>query len=54
MQSAVSTGELGSWKYDDEDSMASDGDDQAVATDGVLGLIRQLQKGDDNRTTSGI
>ena len=55
-QIAVNTGELGSWKYDDEESVTSnEQDDQAVAKDGVLGLIRQLKtQGEGNRIAPGL
>ncbi|ETN46611.1 uncharacterized protein HMPREF1541_00797 [Cyphellophora europaea CBS 101466] len=41
----ASTGQLGSWKYDDEQSETSDEEDEAVLQpEGVVGLIRRLQK----------
>ncbi|RMZ91267.1 hypothetical protein DV736_g1505, partial [Chaetothyriales sp. CBS 134916] len=55
-QPIASTGELGSWKYENEESAPSDDqDDQAAATEGVLGMIRQLQtQGEGNRAAQGL
>ncbi|RMZ82681.1 hypothetical protein DV738_g1448, partial [Chaetothyriales sp. CBS 135597] len=55
-QPVASTGELGSWKYENEESTSSDEqDDEDAATEGVLGMIRQLQtQGEGNRTAQGI
>ncbi|KAK5952932.1 autophagy protein atg9 [Knufia fluminis] len=54
-----SGGDLGSWKYDDDQDGESDGDEdpEAVAQGGgVLGLIRQFQKAhdDDKRGGAGV